>query len=84
MLTPSHLSDMDCSCFLLHDRVYFRMGQLFAMSIVQMGIGFPCEAIFKYICQGNVTGITVDPNVSDGLLYTITYKVCYLYATVSQ
>ena len=41
MLTPCHLSDMDRACFLLQDHVYFRMGQLFAMSIVQVGIGFP-------------------------------------------
>jgi hypothetical protein len=43
----------------VQDRIFFRMGQFFSMSVVQVGIGFPflCEAIFKYICEGSTDGV---------------------------
>ena len=42
--------------------MFFRMGQLIAMSVVQGGCGFPffSEAVFDYICHGDVTRIHVD------------------------
>ena len=63
---------------MVQDRVFFQMGQLIAMSVVQGGCGFPffSEAVFDYICHGDVTIIHVDPNdLSDGVLRVVVCKV---------
>ena len=58
--------------------MFFRIGQIIAMSVVQGGCGFPflSEAVFTYICCGDVTNIKVDPDdLADGILRTVIYKV---------
>lgn len=58
--------------------MFFRMGQIFSMSVVQVGTGFPflCDAVFKYLCEGSTNNIEVNPDVlAEGILSSVMYKV---------